>query len=91
MSSTTPPAGAIRTLNAAISTANAFKAGSRRPLNPRETEVLRLLSQELTFRQIAVKQHKSMSTIARQKVDAMAKLGLRSDAELFQYLNEQKL
>jgi two-component system capsular synthesis response regulator RcsB len=62
-----------------------------RVLSPREVEVLRLLSSGLTVKLIADKLHKSMSTISRQKGDAMLKLGLRSDAELFDFMRDNKL
>lgn len=62
-----------------------------RVLSPREVEVLRLLSSGLTVKAIAQKLHKSMSTISRQKGDAMLKLGLRSDAELFDFMRDNKL
>ncbi|WNH48975.1 MULTISPECIES: response regulator transcription factor [Stenotrophomonas] len=62
-----------------------------RVLSPREVEVLRLLSSGMTVKKIAEKLHKSMSTISRQKGDAMLKLGLRSDAELFDFMRDNKL
>ena len=35
--------------------------------------------------------HRTLSTISRQKGDAMQKLGLRNDSELFEYLRHSKL
>lgn len=61
---------------------------TRRPLSPREVEVLRLLGSGLTVKEIALQLHKSVSTISRQKGDAMLKLGLKGDAELFDYLRD---
>jgi len=49
-------------------------------------EVLRLLGSGLIVKEIAAKLHKSVSTISRQKGDAMLKLGLDNDADLFDYI-----
>ncbi|MGE6334751.1 response regulator [Stenotrophomonas sp. NPDC077659] len=57
-------------------------------LTAREHEVLRLLGTGMTIKQIAQQQVKSISTISRQKSDAMHKLGLANDAELFDYLRQ---
>jgi len=57
-----------------------------RALSPREVEVLRLLGSGLIVKEIAAKLHKSVSTISRQKGDAMLKLGLDNDADLFDYI-----
>ncbi|WMJ71242.1 response regulator transcription factor [Stenotrophomonas sp. 24(2023)] len=62
-----------------------------RPLSPREVEVLRLLGTGMTVKEISLQLHKSVSTISRQKGDAMQKLGLKGDAELFDYLRDGKL
>jgi two-component system, NarL family, captular synthesis response regulator RcsB len=62
-----------------------------RTLSPKEVEVLRLLGAGQTVKEIALHLHKSVSTISRQKGDAMLKLGLKGDAELFDYLRDSKL
>ena len=62
--------------------------GGARPLSPREVEVLRLLGSGMTVKEIALHLHKSVSTISRQKGDAMLKFGLKGDAELFDYLRD---
>ena len=62
--------------------------GGARPLSPREVEVLRLLGSGMTVKEISLQLHKSVSTISRQKGDAMLKLGLKGDAELFDYLRD---
>ncbi|WP_149193299.1 response regulator transcription factor [Luteimonas suaedae] len=62
----------------------------KRP-SPRETEVLRLLASGLTVSQIAERLHRGITTISRQKRDAMRKLGLKNDAELFDYLRSARL
>ncbi len=64
---------------------------STKPLSPREVEVLRLLGSGLTVKEIALQLHKSVSTISRQKGDGMLKLGLKGDAELFDYLRDGKI
>ena len=70
---------------------NTMGAGESRPLSPREVEVLRLLGKGMTFKDIATMLHRSASTISRQKGDAMLKLGLNSDAQLFDYLRNGQL
>lgn len=70
---------------------NAMVEGESRPLSPREVEVLRLLGKGMTVKEIANMLHRSASTISRQKGDAMLKLGLNSDAELFDYLRNGQL
>jgi len=62
-----------------------------RPVRPqglsvREAEVLRLLGIGLTVSQIAQRTQRGITTISRQKRDAMRKLGIAGDAELFDYL-----
>ena len=61
------------------------------PLSRRETEVLRLFSSGLTVSEIARRLERSVKTISRQKMDAMAKLGLRSDLEIYAYAREHGL
>ncbi|MGX9190041.1 response regulator [Stenotrophomonas sp. Ker107b] len=67
---------------------NSVEEGEAKPLSPRELEVLRLLGSGMTVKEIAIHLHKSVSTISRQKGDAMLKLGLKGDAELFDYLRD---
>ncbi|MBO9716079.1 MAG: response regulator transcription factor [Pseudoxanthomonas sp.] len=66
-------------------------AGSGAVLSRRETEVLRLFASGLTVSQIARRLNRSVKTISRQKTDAMAKLGLRSDLEIYAYAREHGL
>lgn len=70
---------------------NAIVEGEGRRLSPREVEVLRLLGKGMTVKEIANMLHRSASTISRQKGDAMLKLGLSSDAQLFDYLRNGQL
>jgi len=60
-------------------------------LSRRETEVLRLFASGLTVSQIARRLNRSVKTISRQKTDAMAKLGLRSDLEIYAYARQHGL
>ena len=57
-------------------------------LSARETEVLRLFASGLTVSQIATQLSRSVKTISRQKMDAMSKLGLKSDLEVYAYARE---
>lgn len=54
-------------------------------LSPRESEVLRLFATGHSVSQIAAHLHRSKQTISRQKTDAMSKLGLKSDREIYEY------
>lgn len=56
------------------------------PLSPRELEVTRLFAAGLSVGQIAAHVNRSKQTISAQKVAAMRKLGVPSDAALFIYL-----
>ncbi|WP_256737438.1 response regulator transcription factor [Pseudomonas sp. dw_358] len=58
------------------------------PLSPRELEVTRLFAAGLSVGQIAAAINRSKQTVSAQKVTAMRKLGVPSDAALFIYLQE---
>lgn len=60
-------------------------------LSKRETEVLRLFASGLTVSQIATQLNRSVKTISRQKMDAMTKLGLKSDLDIYTYARENGL
>ena len=60
-------------------------------LSPRETEVLRLFASGLTVSAIARRLNRSVKTVSRQKQDAMAKLGLHSDLDVYAYARENGL
>ncbi len=64
------------------------KGGSER-LSPREAEVIRLLASGLSVSEIGIRLERSLKTISRQKMDAMRKLGLESDVELYNYARDQ--
>lgn len=54
-------------------------------LSQREAEVVRLYAQGLSVTQIAEQLHRSVKTVSQQKNDAMRKLGLTSNTQLFEY------
>jgi two-component system capsular synthesis response regulator RcsB len=64
------------------------KASTER-LSPREAEVIRLLASGLSVSEIGIRLERSLKTISRQKMDAMRKLGLDSDVELYNYARDQ--
>ncbi|SDC97650.1 two component transcriptional regulator, LuxR family [Cupriavidus sp. YR651] len=59
-----------------------------RTLSPRELEVVRLYVNGMTMTEVARHLHRSVNTVSTQKGSAMRKLGLTSDAELFDYAVE---
>lgn len=60
-------------------------------LSPRESEVLRLFSSGKTVAEIAEHLNRSNKTISRQKMDAMAKLGLKTDLDVYTFAREHGL
>lgn len=60
-------------------------------LSPRETEVLRLFVAGNSVSEIAARLHRSKQTISRQKTDAMDKLGLRNDLDIYDYARSMGL
>lgn len=60
-------------------------------LSPKEAEVLRLFASGRTVSVIAGQLHRSVKTISGQKNRAMAKLGLRSDVDIYTYARENGL
>ncbi|WP_171956349.1 response regulator [Stenotrophomonas maltophilia] len=60
-------------------------------LSRREIEVLRLIAARRTVSEIATLRNRSMATISHQKISAMRKLGLSSDADLYDFLNNGDL
>lgn len=61
------------------------------PLSPRELEVTRLFAAGMSVSEIALTVNRSKQTVSAQKVAAMRKLGVPSDAALFIYLQEHNL
>jgi two-component system capsular synthesis response regulator RcsB len=60
-------------------------------LSAREAEVVRLFAGGLTVTQIAEKIHRSVKTVSQQKNDAMRKLGMTSNSELYEYAKAHRL
>lgn len=54
-------------------------------LSQREAEIVRLYASGLTVTQIAERVHRSVKTVSQQKNDAMRKLGLTSNSQLYEY------
>lgn len=62
----------------------------REALSPRELEVTQLFAAGLSVGEIAVAVNRSKQTVSAQKVSAMRKLGVASDAALFICLQEHR-
>ena len=65
-----------------------FGAHSVNRLTEREGEIIRLLVAGMSVTEIARKLDRSVKTVSKQKTDAMKKLGLRSDMEIYAYATE---
>lgn len=78
----------LRKLTAESGIRHAYAVGSK-PLSPREVEVLRLLAKGLRVKEIAIKLNRGITTISKQKSDALRKLGIRNDVELFEFLSRE--
>jgi len=70
-----------------------FSAGSGAAarLSPREIEVIRLFASGMTVSAIAQRLARSIKTVSGQKIDAMGKLGLQSDLDIYVYAREHGL
>ncbi|WP_199100021.1 response regulator transcription factor [Dyella sp. ASV21] len=62
-----------------------YPNGNEPVVSRREVEVIRLLAQGLTVSEIARRLERSVKTISQQKRDAMRKLNLESDKQLYDY------
>ena len=60
-------------------------------LSAREAEIVRLYAGGLTITQIAEQVHRSVKTVSQQKNDAMRKLGLDSNSQLYEYARRNGL
>lgn len=65
--------------------------GTRVRISPHEAEVVRLFVGGLTVSEIAVRLSRSVKTISRQKNDAMHKLGLENNVQLYAYARDHGL
>ena len=62
-----------------------YPTGEEPTVSRREVEVIRLLAQGMTVSEIARRLERSVKTISQQKRDAMRKLNLDSDKQLYDY------
>jgi two-component system, NarL family, captular synthesis response regulator RcsB len=60
-------------------------------LSAREAEILRMISRGLTVTNIARTTGRSVKTVSQQKKNAMRKLGIAMDRELFEYVRSHGL
>lgn len=60
-------------------------------LSPREAEVVRMYAGGLTVTQIAERLRRSVKTVSQQKNDAMRKLGLTSNSQLYEFARDSGL
>ncbi|MGC1550705.1 MAG: response regulator transcription factor [Rhodanobacter sp.] len=70
---------------------HALSASEAKPPSPKEFEVLRMLASGKTVTQIAEQVNRSITTISKQKSDAMRKLGIKTDVELYGFLKNAGL
>jgi len=68
-----------------------YPSGGEPVVSRREAEVIRFLAQGLTVSEIARRLERSVKTISQQKRDAMRKLGLDGDKQLFDYARSNGL
>ena len=92
-------------INAAVANRNYVSASVKRQLDlsgadasvpttalsKREAEVMRLFASGHTVSEIARQLNRSVKTVSSQKVEAMRKLGVTSDLELYSYAREHGL
>jgi DNA-binding NarL/FixJ family response regulator len=64
---------------------NASTAFSRSPLTPREREVLQLVAEGKSTKQISQKLHVSAKTVDSHRREIMRKLGIKNVADLTKY------
>lgn len=79
------PAVATAAANEAARPAGPDAAAPVATLSLREAEVVRLYTQGMTVTQIAATIRRSVKTVSKQKNDAMRKLGLESNRELYDF------
>ncbi|WP_051938817.1 response regulator transcription factor [Luteibacter sp. 9135] len=65
--------------------------GTLADLSPRELEILRLFAAGNSVTDIARATGRGLSTISQQKTNAMRKLRLETDAEIFEYIERLRL
>jgi two-component system capsular synthesis response regulator RcsB len=67
------------------------RSGTLTDLSPRELEILRLFANGNSVTDIARSTGRGLSTISQQKSNAMRKLRLANDAEIFEYIERLRL
>jgi two-component system capsular synthesis response regulator RcsB len=67
------------------------KSGTLADLSPRELEILRLFAAGNSITDIARTTGRGLSTVSQQKTNAMRKLRLETDAEIFEYIDRLRL
>lgn len=81
----------VRALLGAPSGAPIGKSGTLADLSPRELTILRLFAAGNSVTDIARETGRGLSTVSQQKTNAMRKLGLDTDAEIFEYIDRLRL
>lgn len=67
------------------------KSGTLADLSPRELKILRLFAAGNSVTDIARATGRGLSTVSQQKKNAMRKLGLETEAEIFEYIDRLRL
>jgi two-component system capsular synthesis response regulator RcsB len=67
------------------------KSGTLSDLSPRELTILRLFAAGKSVTDIARETGRGLSTVSQQKTNAMRKLRLDTDAEIFEYIERLRL
>lgn len=67
------------------------RSGRAAMLSPREAEVVRLYAEGISATRIAAMLNRSIKTISKQKSDAMRKLGLHTNRELYEFARDHGL
>lgn len=67
------------------------RSGRAAMLSPREAEVVRLYANGVSATRIAVMLNRSIKTVSKQKSDAMRKLGLHTNRELYEFARDHGL
>lgn len=70
---------------------NLVRSGRAAMLSPREAEVVRLYADGISATRIAVMLNRSIKTVSKQKSDAMRKLGLHTNRELYEFARDHGL
>ena len=78
--------GAVRALmRDFVERARRGEAGPEDPLTPREVEIVKLIAEARTTREIAAELVLSEKTVERHRTNILAKLGMRDRVELVRY------